>query len=443
MRDFAVHDDPAVQAQLDRLAMLSIPGGRLSLDPIEALLVRLGHPEAQLPPTFHVAGTNGKGSTTAFLRAILNAAGHTVHATNSPHLVRYNERFRIADRLISDGALAAILAEVLDANIGIDGSFFEVSTAAAFLAFAREPADAAVIEVGLGGRYDATNALPAPVVCGIASLALDHERFLLTPEPGVPLDPFCRVAYEKAGIAKPGAPLVTQSYPADMAATIDILARWRRTRAIMRGRDWFADVTAGGIHYRDARGSMDLPLPGIAGAHQTDNAALAVAMLRHQDALAIAPEAFAAGIRAMHWPARLQLLKPGPLRDLLPAATPLWLDGGHNPDAGAALARHFETRGTGLHLVLGMIAGKDPAALIDPLAPMLASVTAVPVAGHDTLPIGVFADLAARRDIPFASAETVIGALDALDIQAGQAVLIGGSLYLAGAVLRANDEIPD
>ena len=443
MRDFAVHDDPAVQAQLDRLAMLSIPGGRLSLDPIAALLVRLGHPEAQLPPAFHVAGTNGKGSTTAFLRAILNASGHRVHATNSPHLVRYNERFRIADTLIGDAALAALLAEVLDANSGIDGSFFEVSTAAAFLAFAREQADAAVIEVGLGGRYDATNALPAPAVCGIASLALDHERFLLTPEPGVPLDPFCRVAFEKAGIAKPGAPLVTQSYRPDMAATIDMVARWRQTQAIMRGRDWFADVGPDGISYRDAMGELNLPLPQIAGAHQADNAALAVAMLRHQNALAIAPEAYAAGITAMRWPARLQLLKPGPLRDLLPADACLWLDGGHNPDAGAALARHFEARSGRLHLVLGMIAGKDPAALIDPLAPMLASITAVTVPGHDTLLMGVFADLAARRDIPFASAETVAAALPMLDARPGQDVLIGGSLYLAGAVLRTNDEIPD
>ncbi len=443
MRDFAVHDDPAVQAQLDRLAMLSIPGGRLSLDPIEALLVRLGHPETRLPPAFHVAGTNGKGSTTAFLRAILNASGRSVHATNSPHLVRYNERFRLADTLISDAALASLLAEVLDANIGIEGSFFEVSTAAAFLAFAREPADAAVIEVGLGGRYDATNALLGPVVCGIASLALDHERFLLTPEPGVPLDPFCRVAFEKAGIAKPGAPLVTQSYSADMAATIDMVASWRQTKALMRGRDWFAEVTAGGIHYRDAKGALDLPLPSIAGAHQADNAALAVAMLRHQDALAIAPEAYAAGIRAMRWPARLQLLKPGPIRDLLPADANLWLDGGHNPDAGAALARHFEARTGKLHLVLGMIAGKDPAALIDPLAPMLASLTAVPVPGHEMVPATVFADLAARRDIPFSAAQSVANALRDLTIKPDQDILIGGSLYLAGEVLRANGELPD
>ncbi|MDE2621257.1 MAG: bifunctional folylpolyglutamate synthase/dihydrofolate synthase, partial [Sphingomonadales bacterium] len=381
MRDFATSEHPGVQAQLDRLAALSLPQGRFGLETIEALCARLGNPERHLPPVFHVAGTNGKGSTCAFLRAMLEAAGYRVHSATKPHLVRYNERIRLAGELIGDAALAALMAEVLDAAEDLAPSFFEVTTAALFLAFSRTPADVCVIEVGLGGRLDATNVIPAPLVCGIASLGIDHEAFLLRPEDGVPGEPIARIAFEKASIAKPDVPLVTQAYPASAEAEVLRTAAAHRAPVLMRGRDWWCDATDHGFVLRDRRGECLLPRPTLPGAHQIDNAALAVMMLRQQDALPVPPEAMARGIRAARWPARLQRLGDGPLTALVPGRQ-VWLDGGHNPDAGLAIARHFAARDDGLHLVIGMLANKDPAALVAPLDPLLASISVVPAPGH-------------------------------------------------------------
>ncbi|WP_374405879.1 folylpolyglutamate synthase/dihydrofolate synthase family protein [Pelagerythrobacter sp.] len=429
MKDFGTSSDPAVQAQLDRLATLSVPQGRLGLDTIRALLARLGDPHLSLPPVFHVAGTNGKGSICAFLRAMLEAEGHRVHATTSPHLVRYNERIRVAGELISDARLAALLAQVLDAGADLGPSFFEVTIAAAFAEFARVPADACVVEVGLGGRFDATNVIPRPAVCGIAALGIDHERFLLAPEEGTPSEPLARIAFEKAGIAKPGVPLVTQSYPEGAAQEVEHAAERMGAPLAMRGREWHGEVDGEALRYSDNNGALDLPLPALPGPHQPENAALAVAMLRHQSALAVTPEAMAEGIRSANWPARLQRLAPGPLTD----AREVWLDGGHNPSAGAILARHFA--GQRLHLVLGMIAGKDPAALTAPLAGSIASLTVVPVPAHDCFPAEAFGpETIAAPNVP--------AALAALPGD-GLPVLIAGSLYLAGEVLRLNGEMPD
>ena len=432
MRDFATSDSAEVQAQLDRLAALSLPQGRFGLETITAICARLGNPQNQLPPVFHVAGTNGKGSTCAYLRAMLEAEGLTVHTATKPHLVRYNERIRIAGQLISDGLLASLLAEVLDASEDLNPSFFEVTTAACFLAFARHPADACVIEVGLGGRFDATNVIPQPAASGIASLGIDHEAFLLRPEDGVPQEPLARIAFEKASIAKTGTPLVAQKYPREVARAVAETAKSHRAELFMRGHAWGADVRGGGIEYYDCYGPLALPLPTLAGVHQADNAALAVAMLRHQDRVKVSPEAIAAGIIAARWPARLQLLDNGPLTALVPGRK-VWLDGGHNPDAGAAIARHF-AGGEKLHLVIGMLANKDPAALVAPLRGQLASITAVPVAGHDCHPASAFgADPS--------GADTLEAALSALPPQGD--VLIAGSLYLAGEVLRRNNQPPD
>lgn len=301
MRDFAISDNPRVQAQLDRLGALSLPQGRIGLETIHALLARLGNPERALPPVFHVAGTNGKGSTCAYLRAMLEAEGCTVHAATKPHLVRYNERIRIAGTLIGDGLLADLLKEVLDAGADLAPSFFEVTAAATFLAFHRIPADVCVIEVGLGGRFDATNVLDGQAACGIATLGIDHEAFLLVPEDGVPGDPLCRIAFEKAGIARPGVPLVTQAYPADVTKTVLEQAMQAGARTAIRGLDWFAEVGGDGIAYRDRHGELTLPLPTLAGSHQADNAALAVAMLRHQTQVAVSAAAMAHGIRAARW----------------------------------------------------------------------------------------------------------------------------------------------
>ena len=431
MVDFASSDSPAVQHQLDRLAALSLPQGRFGLETIRALLDRLGNPQTRLPPVFHVAGTNGKGSTCAYLRAILEAHGLTVHVATKPHLVRYNERIRIAGRLVGDGELAALLGEVLDAGEDLAPSFFEVTTAATFLAFARHPADACVIEVGLGGRFDATNVLDHQAACGIASLGIDHEAFLLAPEEGVPSEPLSRIGFEKAGIARAGVPLVTQAYPKQVTRTIIEHAMLVGAKTAIRGLDWFADVGPR-ITYRDRQGSLDLPLPVMPGAHQADNAALAVAMLRHQTAVVVSPEAKAQGIRTARWPARLQRLGPGPLTALVPGRR-VWLDGGHNPDAGAALARFFGERP--LHLIIGMLANKNPDAIVAPLRSSLASLTVVPIPGSEAYPAAAFgADAQTAPD--------VVTALAALPND-GCDILIAGSLYLAGEVLKLNRELPD
>jgi len=434
VKDFATSSDPTVQAQLDRLAKLSLPQGRFGLETIRALLARLGDPQLRLPPTFHVAGTNGKGSTCAYLRAILEADGRRVHAATKPHLVRYNERIRIAGELISDAELAAQLKTVLDAGEDLSPSFFEVTTAATFLAFAETPADACVIEVGLGGRFDATNVLEPGVLaaCGIASLGIDHEAFLLAPEEGVPTEPIERIAFEKAGIARPGVPLVTQAYSKHVIRTVIEQAMIAGARPAIRGLDWFADVGET-IAYQDRHGELDLPLPQLPGAHQADNAALAVAMLRHQSVVQVSPEAMAVGIRAARWPARLQLLADGPLTVLAPGHA-VWLDGGHNPDAGIAIGRHFSHQfGGPLHLVIGMLANKNPQAIVAPLEGRIASLSAVPVPGSESHPAEAFGATAFSD---------VAAALSAIPDD-GLPILIAGSLYLAGEVLRANDEIPD
>ena len=463
MRDFAVSDDPAVQAQLDRLAALSLPQGRYGLETIRELLRRLGDPHLRIPPTFHVAGTNGKGSTCAYLRAMLEAQGLTVHAATKPHLVRYNERIRLAGRLVEDAHLATLLKEVLDLGGDLSPSFFEVTTAATFLAFAQVPADACVIEVGLGGRFDATNVLERPAACGLASLGIDHEAFLLRPEAGVPQEPLSRIAFEKASIARPGSPLVTQNYSLEVTRTVIETAMHAGAPTAVRGLDWFAEAGET-IAYRDRRGELDLPLPALAGAHQADNAALAAAMLRHQNTVDVSPAAMAAGLCAARWPARLQLLGDGPLTKLVPGRQ-VWLDGGHNPDAGEAIARFFradaadgastssaradlgantkaaqaelvEAGARPLNLIIGMLANKDPRAIVEPLRGCLASLTVVPIAGHDSHPAEAFdAGLRARSQRDVASALRAI--------EGPGDVLIAGSLYLAGTVLSANGEAPD
>lgn len=435
MNDFAISEDSAVQAQLDRLGDLTVPQGRLGLETIRALLDRLGNPERHLPPVFHVAGTNGKGSTCTFLRTILEAQGLVVHTATKPHLVRYNERIRLAGRLIENDLLAALLAEALDVGEDLAPSFFEVTTAAMFLAFARVPADACVIETGLGGRFDATNVLGRPAVCGLATLGLDHEAFLLIPEAGVPQDPLARIAFEKACIAKSGVPLVTQIYPDFVAETVAATAATRGAPVLRRGRDWHAAIGET-IDYRDAHGTLTLPLPRLPGAHQADNAALAVAMLRHQDAVAVSPDAMVRGIVAARWPARLQRLGPGPLTRLTGNRT-VWLDGGHNPDAGAAIARHLADQPP-VHVVIGMLANKDPGAILGPLGNHALSVTIVPAPGHHAHSPAAFAPFSA---IPLSSAPDITAALGALP-PVGD-VLITGSLYLAGDVLRRNGEVPD
>ena len=406
MPDFARSDDPAVQAQLDRLALLSPGGDRLGLDRITRLLDRLGRPQDDLPPVFHVAGTNGKGSTCAFLRSALEASGRKVHAFTSPHLVRFNERIRIAGKLITDETLAALLSEVLDAGEGIDASFFEVTTAVAFLAFARTPADATVIEVGLGGRLDATNVIDRPLSCGIAAVGIDHQQFL-----GASL---AEIAAEKAGIAKAEVPLVVLAQPSDAQEAIERVAELNEAHLWLERRDWTIDPTL--------RSSL-------LGDHQVRNANLAWQILQRQDQLSVGRASFLSGLSSTQWPARFQELRPGPLT----GTSETWLDGAHNVEAATALAALLADHGP-KHIVLGILANKDANAIVAALNPHALSLTFVPVADHAHHDPD---ELAERFD-----AGAAISLEEALrDLPAPR--LIAGSLYLAGEALRLNAQIPD
>jgi dihydrofolate synthase/folylpolyglutamate synthase len=432
MADFARSVHPGVQAQLDRLSMLSPAGDRLGLERIAHVLDRLGRPQDALPPVFHVAGTNGKGSTVAFLRAALEAAGHKVHVFTSPHLVRFNERIRIAGRLIDDEALAALLVEVLDASAGIEPSFFEVATAAAMLAFARNSADATILEVGLGGRLDATNVIERPLMTGIANLALDHQQFLGRRLPGI--------AAEKAAIAKPGARLVTQLYPPAIGARIGEIAHERGAEWLPRGGQWDAVVRQERLHYHDGRGGLDLPMPRLPGRHQALNAGLAVAMLRHQDVLRVPASALTAAMGWADWPARLQRLAPGPLI----GGREVWLDGGHNPAAArqvASFARQRFTDGPPLHIIFASLATKDPGGMLEPFRSLAAQVHTVAIADHACFAPIELAEIAAELGLQAQAHDSVEQALAV--VPAGERVLIFGSLYLAGEVLAANDQVPD
>ncbi|HEU0045117.1 bifunctional folylpolyglutamate synthase/dihydrofolate synthase [Sphingomonas sp.] len=431
MPDGAISTDPAVQAQLDRLFAHGPGTDTLGLDRISRLLARLGDPHRHLPPVFHVAGTNGKGSTCAFLRAALEAAGHRVHVYTSPHLVRFNERIRLAGRLIEDAALAPLLAEVLDAAEDLRASFFEVTTAAAFLAFARTPADACVVEVGLGGRLDATNVIPSPAVCGIAGLGIDHQAFLG--------DTLTEIAAEKAGIAKPGVPIVTMAYPADIAGVIEAIAVGARAPVFAAGAAWSFSITGAGVLVSDASGEIELPRPTLPGAHQAANLALAAAMLRRQRALAVPDRSLQAAATTARWPARLQRLGSGPLTRKLNHRS-LWLDGAHNAAAAAELARSMPPFVSAL--VIGILANKDADEVLSALAGMDA-VVAVPVPGHAHHAPAALASRAALHNVRWtARAETLPEALDLLADRTDD-ILIAGSLYLAGEALRLNEELPD
>lgn len=447
MPDHAISDNPAVQHQLERLTALSPGKDILGLERITSLLARLGNPQHQLPPVLHVAGTNGKGSTCAFLRAAIEAAGLGCHVYTSPHLVRFNERIRIAGALITDAHLAALLEEVIDQADDLDASFFEITTAAAFLAFARNPADACIVEVGLGGRLDATNVIAKPLVTAITHLGLDHEAFLLAPEDNVPTQPMARIGFEKAGIAKTDVPLVVQKFDAPADDAVADQAARAGAHLLARGDVWDAAVYENQLHYRDAAGKLTLPLPRLTGAHQHDNAALAVAILRHQTELNISEPALAAAMDWAHWPARLHRLGNGPLARAHPQSE-IWIDGGHNPLAAQQLARWLDDqRGDNparkIHLVLGMLANKDAQMMVGALAPYSDRFTAIAVSGHachspDALT--AMARLAGIRETRTAS--TLAGALQDHEGDQEQLVLIAGSLYLAGEVLKANDELP-
>lgn len=403
----------------------------LSLTRLETLLARLGHPERHLPPVVHVAGTNGKGSTCALMRAVAEAAGWRVHVLTSPHLVHVTERFRIAGELVGESELTAVLEEIERVNAGAPITVFEVLTAAGFVLCARHPADLTIVEVGLGGRHDATNVLQRPAACAITAISMDHEAFLG--------NTLAAIAGEKAGIIKPDVPVTTGRQPAEVMEVLERTARENTAPLWRRDHEWFIAPTpdGAGLHYRDTHGTLELPLPGLGGAHQIDNAGLAVATLR-ATGLPLPPAAWS-GIARASWPARMQRLT-GHLAALLPEGWELWLDGGHNPGAGEVLARVMDAwpdRPT--HLVIGMKQTKDATGFLAPLMPRAASVQAVAEESqHLAQPV---ADIIAASGGKATAGPTLRAALAHLAAGAQPTtpparVIICGSLYLAGVALQ-------
>jgi len=429
-----------------RLASLHPKRIDLSLDRVQRLLSALDHPEKKLPRVIHVAGTNGKGSTIAFLRAILEAAGKRVHTYTSPHLVRFNERFRIGavgeGRLVSDDELAATMEECERANAGAPITVFEITTAAGLLLFARHPADVLLMEVGLGGRLDATNVVDKPLATIITRISIDHVDFL-----GDSLE---KIAAEKAGILKRGVPAIIAAQPRDALAVIERQAGKLGAQLKIAGEDWTATEERGRLVYQDEEGLLDLSPPRLYGRHQFENAGLAIATLRTVKRFAIPPAAYDAGMAKADWPARLHRLGQGRLVELAPAGSELWLDGGHNPDGGraiaAALADLEERVSRPLVLIVGMLASKDCKGFLNNFAGLARRTIAVPVSTAEKgLSAEAVADAARAIGLSATSRDNLAEALAAarkLDLDPPPRILITGSLYLAGEALRENGTLP-
>ena len=436
----------SVDSIVARLTALHPKRIDLSLDRLQRLLAVLDHPEKKLPPVIHVAGTNGKGSTVAFLRAILEAAGQRVHAYTSPHLVRFNERFRIGgpggSKLVSDEELVATMEECERANAGGRITVFEITTAVGLMLFARHPADVLLLEVGLGGRLDATNVVDYPVATIITRISIDHTDFL-----GDSLD---KIAAEKAGILKRGVPAIIASQPRDALAVIERQAARLGVPLKVAGESWTATEERGRLVYQDETGLLDLPPPKLYGRHQFENAGLAIAALRAIKKFVVPPAAYDAGMVKAEWPARLHRLGQGRLVDLAPAGSELWLDGGHNPDGGraiaAALADLEERVSRPLVLIVGMLASKDCEGFLSNFAGLARRMIAVPVPGVETgLSATTVADTARAIGLSATTRESLTEALVAarmLDLDPPPRILITGSLYLAGEVLRENGTLP-
>ncbi len=407
----------------------------LSLGRTEILLAKLGNPHHRLPPVFHVAGTNGKGSTVAFIRSCLEAAGKRVHVYTSPHLVRFNERIRLNGKLIDDDMLIEVLRDVQAVNAGEPITLFEIITVAAFLSFARVPADAVILEVGLGGRLDATNVISRPASTGIAQLAMDHEYYLG--------DTLLKIAVEKAGIAKANVPLVHGHYSKPVMHKVAECAAAAGAKLIVRGTDWDVADYQGALHYRDDTDKISAVLPKLNGAFQIENAGLAIAMLRHQKEVVVSEAALKAGLGWAEWPARVQQITKGPLVEALAGGSGLWLDGGHNPAAGKALATHFASKKTlPLVMIVAMLSNKDCSGFIKPFAGLASRIIAVPLPGTDHTGHEPQVIVEAARAYGL-HAETATSAKAALHtIAEPSTVLMCGSLYFAGYVLAESGITP-
>ncbi|TNC61959.1 bifunctional folylpolyglutamate synthase/dihydrofolate synthase [Rubellimicrobium roseum] len=398
----------------------------LTLARVERLLAALGHPERRVPPVVHVAGTNGKGSTVAMIRAGLEAQGDLCHVYTSPHLARFHERIRLAGELIGEEHLMAVLDRCMEANGEEPITFFEITTCAAFQAFAETPADWTLLEVGLGGRLDATNVVDRPRLTVITPVDMDHQQYLG--------DTLGKIAGEKAGIIKRGVPVVVSRHHPEALEVIEARAARMGAPVLAYGQQWHAGVEDGRLVYRDERGLLDLPLPNLPGPHQIINAGTALAAMRE---LGLSDEACEAGVTRAEWPARMQRLR-GPLAEMVGPGE-LWLDGGHNPAAGEAIAATL----TGMppartHLVCGMLNTKDVGGFMQPLAGVAERLWAVSIPNEaNTLPAEVTAEHAREAGLTADVADGVREAIAAATGMGAQRILICGSLYLAGHVLRS------
>lgn len=410
----------------------------LSLGRIEALLAKLGRPQDRLPPVIHVSGTNGKGSVLAFCRAAFEAAGLTVHQYVSPHLVRFNERIVLNGRDIGDAALVEVLEAADRANDGAPITFFEITTAAAFKAFAETPADVLLLETGLGGRLDATNVVARPAATGIVSIGLDHQGYLG--------DTIAAVAGEKAGILRAGVPAVIGDLPPAALDVVERAAAEAGAPMETYGTAWrFEDAAGSGEgtwRYAGPGRACRLPPPALPGGHQTANAAFAVALTDASGVARLEDRHWAQAMQTVAWPGRLQRLKAGPLAARLGPGRQLWLDGAHNPPAAKALADWVQAQARPVHAILGLLETKDPAGVLAPLAPVCASLTAVPVPGHKCYPPEGLAEEARSRGATEAAAARDLG--HALDLAAARAadgdiILVCGSLYLIGQALALSE----
>ena len=432
-----------VDSILARLTALHPKRIDLSLGRIERLLAALDYPERKLPPVIHVAGTNGKGSTVAFLRAILEAAGLRAHVYTSPHLVRFNERFRLGGiGLVSDDELAAVMEECERANAGAPITVFEITTAAGMLLFSRHPADVLVMEVGLGGRLDATNVIPEALATVITRVSIDHTDFL-----GDTLD---KIAAEKAGVLKRNTSGIVAAQHRDALSVIERQAARLNAPLRIAGEDFTATEERGRLVYQDEAGLLDLPAPRLYGRHQYENAGLAIAALRATNRFRIPPAAFEAGMTKAEWPARMNRLSHGRLVELAPEGSEVWLDGGHNPDGGrviaAALADLEERVPRPVVMIAGMLASKDCDGFLRNFTGLARRLIAVPVpASEKGVPAEELAERARNIGLPATSRGTLDGAFEAvrkLDLDPPPRILITGSLYLAGEVLRENGTLP-
>jgi dihydrofolate synthase/folylpolyglutamate synthase len=429
---------------LSRLTRLHPKSIDLSLGRLERLLASLGNPHRRMPPVIHIAGTNGKGSTLAYLRAALEAAGYRVHVYTSPHLVRFNERIRLAGTLIADDQLEAVLSDCEVANAGQEITFFEITSAAAFLAFAQTPGDVVLLETGLGGRFDTTNVVERPALTAITPVSMDHQQYLG--------DTLAAIAGEKAGILKPGVPAVIGAQEADALDVIAVRAAEVGAPLHISGRDWCAQRSGDRLRFAGDRGDEDLPLPALLGVHQVENAGIALACLDRLAGFDVPPAARAVGLTRVTWPGRLQSLGGGRLAAMLPAGSELWLDGGHNPAAGRSLADTLtrwaaqDAQARPLHLIVGMLESKEPDQFLAPMAALDPDIATVAIPGAESSftarDIVDSARAVGLQASPVSGVEEALRTIAARSSAVPPRVLICGSLYLAGHVLSLDGRRP-